>query len=75
MGRDLNTRKNKIMKDLEKLEKKMNAAMAAELTDDEFDEIICKNLRSLKENNPVAYSQMEEEDEANRQEKLPFVED
>lgn len=63
------------MKDLEQLNKKMNTAMAAELTDDEFDEIICKNLKSLKEKNPVAYSKMEEEDEANRKGKLPFVEE
>lgn len=75
MGRDLNTRKNKNMKDLEKLQKKMNAAMTAELTDDEFDAILCQNLKSLKENNPVAYNEMEAEAEANRKGKLPFVEE
>lgn len=63
------------MKNFKQLEKKMTAAMSAELTDEEFDAILCQNLKSLKENNPVAYSKMEEEDEANRQEKLPFVEE
>lgn len=63
------------MKNLNDFEKKMNSALSAELTDDEFDAIICKNLKSLKENNPVAYNKMEEKDEANRQEKLPFVEE
>ncbi|MBO7693083.1 MAG: hypothetical protein J6T10_10675 [Methanobrevibacter sp.] len=62
------------MKDLEQLNKRMNTAMTAELTDDEFDEIICKNLKSLKGKNPVAYNEIEAEAEANRQEKLPFVE-
>ena len=74
MGRDLNTRKNKNMKDLEKLQKKMDAAMAAELTDDEFHAIICKNLTSLKENNPVAYNKIEAEAEADKHGKLPLVE-
>lgn len=63
------------MKNLKELEKKMNSAMAEELSDDEFDEIICKNLKSLKEKNPVAYSKMEEEAEAEKHEKLPFVEE
>jgi hypothetical protein len=62
------------MKDLKELEKKMNSAMAAELTDEEFDSIICKNLASLKENNPVAYNEMEAEAEADRKGKLPYVE-
>ena len=62
------------MKDLEQLNKRMNTAMTAELTDDEFDEIICKNLKSLKGKNPVAYNEIEAEAEANCQEKLPFVE-
>ena len=63
------------MKDLEQLNKRMNTAMAAELTDDEFDEIICKNLKSLKEKNPVAYNEMEAEAEADKHGKLPFVEE
>ena len=63
------------MKNLNDFEKKMKAAMAEELSDDEFDAIICKNLTSLKENNPVAYNEMEAEAEADKHEKLPFVEE
>lgn len=63
------------MKNLNDFEKKMNSALSAELTDDEFDAIICKNLTSLKEKNPVAYNKVEAEAEANRKEKLPFVEE
>ena len=63
------------MKNLNDFEKKMNSALSAELTDDEFDKIVCKNLQSLKENNPVAYNEMEAEAEADKKGKLPFVEE
>ena len=62
------------MKNLKELEKKMNSAIAAELTDEEYDAMICENLTSLKENNPVAYNELEEKAEADRKGKLPYVE-